>query len=402
MRLQPETALVVCLCLWIPVAQSYSNFAPNDQDGSGDDEDFSGSGSGDNDMWLTDTEVKSQVNPNITRIPWITATPVNLPEVSVTPPANLATEPETSGHLTEARLPYTTQTTETQPSLFVNKSFGSVKDQKGEPTTVSTVAQPATTVPLAVKLPVVHTTVSIVVQPETTVPPAVKLPVVPTTVSIVAQPETTVPPAVKLPVVPTKEDKYTPAAKDKEDATESSVIDQEKDEATVVKAVSVTTEAPDMETTPLLHSTESAGNLADTEASGDSVVSSTVPGIVDPFIETNIIPEDRDHNVGKPRMNDNDFDFGDNEIQKPELNPDSSGSDFARGSASDNDSLLERKEVLAGVIAGGVVGLAFAIMLVALMVYRMKKKDEGSYSLDENKHPSGGYQKPLKQEEFLA
>lgn len=58
--------------------------------------------------------------------------------------------------------------------------------------------------------------------------------------------------------------------------------------------------------------------------------------------------------------------------------------------------------VFTGVIAGGVVGLAFAIMLVALMVYRMKKKDEGSYSLDEHKHPNGGYQKPQKQEEFLA
>lgn len=58
--------------------------------------------------------------------------------------------------------------------------------------------------------------------------------------------------------------------------------------------------------------------------------------------------------------------------------------------------------VFTGVIAGGVVGLAFAIMLVALMVYRMKKKDEGSYALDEHKHPNGGYQKPQRQEEFLA
>uniref|UniRef100_A0AAY4AJD2 Syndecan n=1 Tax=Denticeps clupeoides TaxID=299321 RepID=A0AAY4AJD2_9TELE len=54
------------------------------------------------------------------------------------------------------------------------------------------------------------------------------------------------------------------------------------------------------------------------------------------------------------------------------------------------------------VIAGGVVGLAFAVMLVALMVYRMKKKDEGSYALDEQKQPNGGYQKPHRQEEFLA
>uniref|UniRef100_A0A8B9SEP7 Syndecan n=1 Tax=Apteryx owenii TaxID=8824 RepID=A0A8B9SEP7_APTOW len=55
-----------------------------------------------------------------------------------------------------------------------------------------------------------------------------------------------------------------------------------------------------------------------------------------------------------------------------------------------------------GVIAGGVVGLVFAVFLVVFMLYRMKKKDEGSYSLDEPKQSNGGYQKPHKQEEFYA
>lgn len=32
-------------------------------------------------------------------------------------------------------------------------------------------------------------------------------------------------------------------------------------------------------------------------------------------------------------------------------------------------------------IAGGAVGLLFAIFLILLLVYRMKKKDEGSYDL---------------------
>lgn len=32
-------------------------------------------------------------------------------------------------------------------------------------------------------------------------------------------------------------------------------------------------------------------------------------------------------------------------------------------------------------IAGGAVGLLFAVFLVLLLVYRMKKKDEGSYDL---------------------
>lgn len=197
----------------------------------------------------------SQANPNTTKTPWTTDAPVNLTEHSVTPFVNPDPETETSDHVSEALLPYTTQTMETQPSLFINKSFGSVEDQKGKTTTISTVAQP----------------------------------------------ETTVPPAVKVPVVPTQEDKYTTAAKEEEDTTESAVTEQEVEETTVVESVSVTTEPPDMETTPLLLSTASPSDLADTEASGDSVEVTTVQGIGEDFIETNIIPEDREH-VGKPRL----------------------------------------------------------------------------------------------------
>uniref|UniRef100_A0A8C0GKY0 Syndecan n=1 Tax=Chelonoidis abingdonii TaxID=106734 RepID=A0A8C0GKY0_CHEAB len=70
--------------------------------------------------------------------------------------------------------------------------------------------------------------------------------------------------------------------------------------------------------------------------------------------------------------------------------------------AGTSQGLMDRKEVLGGVIAGGLVGLLFAVFLVGFMLYRMKKKDEGSYSLDEPKQSNGGYQKPQKQEEFYA
>ncbi|NWR47841.1 SDC1 protein, partial [Regulus satrapa] len=70
--------------------------------------------------------------------------------------------------------------------------------------------------------------------------------------------------------------------------------------------------------------------------------------------------------------------------------------------AAGASGIMDRKEVLGGVIAGGLVGLMFAVFLVAFMLYRMKKKDEGSYSLDEPKQSNGGYQKPHKQEEFYA
>ncbi|XP_016007882.2 syndecan-4 [Rousettus aegyptiacus] len=44
-------------------------------------------------------------------------------------------------------------------------------------------------------------------------------------------------------------------------------------------------------------------------------------------------------------------------------------------------NIFERTEVLAALIVGGVVGILFAIFLVLLLMYRMKKKDEGSYDL---------------------
>ncbi|XP_011826838.1 PREDICTED: syndecan-1 [Mandrillus leucophaeus] len=73
------------------------------------------------------------------------------------------------------------------------------------------------------------------------------------------------------------------------------------------------------------------------------------------------------------------------------------------GATGASQGLLDRKEVLGGIIAGGLVGLIFAVCLVGFMLYRMKKKDEGSYSLEEPKQANGGaYQKPTKQEEFYA
>ncbi|XP_074077711.1 syndecan-1 [Macrotis lagotis] len=72
------------------------------------------------------------------------------------------------------------------------------------------------------------------------------------------------------------------------------------------------------------------------------------------------------------------------------------------GATGASQNILDRKEVLGGVIAGGLVGLLFALFLVGFMLYRMKKKDEGSYSLEEPKQANGAYQKPQRQEEFYA
>ncbi|XP_029370811.1 syndecan-2 [Echeneis naucrates] len=79
---------------------------------------------------------------------------------------------------------------------------------------------------------------------------------------------------------------------------------------------------------------------------------------------------------------------------------------YAPGSAQEavevrTENLFQRTEVLAAVIAGGVIGFLFAIFLILLLVYRMRKKDEGSYDLGERKPSGAAYQKaPTK--EFYA
>ncbi len=56
------------------------------------------------------------------------------------------------------------------------------------------------------------------------------------------------------------------------------------------------------------------------------------------------------------------------------------------------------------VVGGAVVGLLCAILCVMFVVYRMRKKDEGSYALDEPKRSPtiNSYTKPPTSREFYA
>ncbi|XP_071325452.1 syndecan-2-A-like isoform X2 [Trachinotus anak] len=66
-----------------------------------------------------------------------------------------------------------------------------------------------------------------------------------------------------------------------------------------------------------------------------------------------------------------------------------------------SENLWERTEVLAAVIACGVIGFLCAVFLFLLLAYRMKKKDEGSYDLGDTKLSTTAYHKaPTK--EFYA
>lgn len=50
--------------------------------------------------------------------------------------------------------------------------------------------------------------------------------------------------------------------------------------------------------------------------------------------------------------------------------------------------IMSQPGILAGIIGGALVGLLCAVLLVMFIVYRMRKKDEGSYALDERKQYS--------------
>ncbi|KAG9347315.1 hypothetical protein JZ751_004882 [Albula glossodonta] len=115
-------------------------------------------------------------------------------------------------------------------------------------------------------------------------------------------------------------------------------------------------------------------------------------------VEDKIFPNSRANDEENEMHDDSDLTFD----VKPET------TDSTVGSLAKSQGILEKKEVLAGkaysysVIAGGVVGLLLAVAMVSFVVYRMKKKDEGSYALDAQQNSYRGYQKAQTQEEFLA
>uniref|UniRef100_A0A8C6T4G0 Syndecan n=1 Tax=Neogobius melanostomus TaxID=47308 RepID=A0A8C6T4G0_9GOBI len=89
------------------------------------------------------------------------------------------------------------------------------------------------------------------------------------------------------------------------------------------------------------------------------------------------------------------------ETQRNQMTSTTSGPGSPQEVVVHSDNLFHRTEVLAAVIAGGVIGFLFAIFLILLLVYRMRKKDEGSYDLGERKPNGAAYQKaPTK--EFYA
>jgi hypothetical protein len=54
-------------------------------------------------------------------------------------------------------------------------------------------------------------------------------------------------------------------------------------------------------------------------------------------------------------------------------------------------SIISKPGILAGIVGGAIIGILTAILLIMFIVYRMRKKDEGSYALEETKKPLNAY-----------
>lgn len=54
-------------------------------------------------------------------------------------------------------------------------------------------------------------------------------------------------------------------------------------------------------------------------------------------------------------------------------------------------SIISKPGILAGIVGGVIIGILTAALLILFIIYRMRKKDEGSYALEETKKPLNAY-----------
>ncbi|KTG02433.1 hypothetical protein cypCar_00018694 [Cyprinus carpio] len=120
----------------------------------------------------------------------------------------------------------------------------------------------------------------------------------------------------------------------------------------------------------------------DYDGSGSGFIDETIES--ETGINNNQIPESDGRFTPRPTVN-NDILVKHNEVGRrgePKQDDDQPGNVLMTHAGE--DSFFNNTEVLAAVIAGGAVGLVFAILLIVLLVHfvlRIKKKDEGSYDL---------------------
>ncbi|XP_032206433.1 syndecan-4 [Mustela nigripes] len=115
----------------------------------------------------------------------------------------------------------------------------------------------------------------------------------------------------------------------------------------------------------------------------DSEDPQILPKVIQPLVPLdNHIPESAGPGSWVPTEHK---ELEENEVIPKRISPFEGDQDVSNrvsmSSTAQGSSIFERTEVLAALIVGGGVGILFAVFLVLLLVYRLKKKDEGTYDL---------------------
>lgn len=114
------------------------------------------------------------------------------------------------------------------------------------------------------------------------------------------------------------------------------------------------------------------------------------------------VPEDSKEDISNVIVNigpEIPLDSEENDLEEQEEETNSVGESYA--TMRHNEPVLAQPGLLAAIIGGAVVGLLCMVLLVMFVVYRMRKKDEGSYPLDEQKYQNYSYTK-APDKEFYA
>lgn len=126
--------------------------------------------------------------------------------------------------------------------------------------------------------------------------------------------------------------------------------------------------------------------------------------------EPNIGTERKTNTGLSPSRDENEIDLDPEHTRQPAVKVSGTGQDnqevliMNTKSEDRTASFFAQPGILAAVIGGAVVGLLCAILVVMFIVYRMRKKDEGSYALDEPKRSPAvnSYAKNANNREFYA
>ncbi|XP_048878646.1 syndecan-4 isoform X2 [Brienomyrus brachyistius] len=107
--------------------------------------------------------------------------------------------------------------------------------------------------------------------------------------------------------------------------------------------------------------------------------SSSIIPTTKPDVNDNKIPDEDQPNRSRVPVNDDEL-VKNNEVALL-ASADREGQMPNILMAHANDDIFKKTEVVAALIAGGSVGLVIAGLLILLLFYRLKKKDEGTYDL---------------------